>query len=118
VDHGLADSKIAGCDALVEGSNASLCVDPLDALPYGHLHLGVVVQLHPCLHKPNGICGRGGDETSTRCTHYVHQWRVRFNKAGDQIKKLIGQFKNSFIGVSQKYLTIYGRLIKSVYSSY
>jgi len=43
VDHGLADSEIAGGDALVEGSNASLGVDPLDALSYGHLHLGVVV---------------------------------------------------------------------------
>lgn len=87
--HRLADSKVAGRDALVEGRHASLGVHPLDALPHGHLHLGVVVQLHSRLHKPNGIRCRGGDKAGTRCTHDVHQWRVTFNKAGDQVQALI-----------------------------
>lgn len=86
MDHSLADAKIAGRDALVEGLDTALGIDPFDALPHRHLDLGVVVQLHSGLDKPNGIRGRGGDEAGTGGAHDVNQWRVTFNESGFLIK--------------------------------
>lgn len=80
VHHRLADAKVARCDALVEGSNAALCIDPFDALSHRHLHLRVVVQLQTRLHKPNGIRRRRCDKASACSAHNVNQGRIALNE--------------------------------------
>lgn len=81
MDHCLADAEITGRNAFIEGRQSTLGIHPLDALPYRHLHFGIVVQLHSRLHKPNGIRGRGWDKTSASSAHYVNQRRIPLNKA-------------------------------------
>ncbi|KAI9584088.1 hypothetical protein GQX74_010423 [Glossina fuscipes] len=66
------DAEITGGDAFVKGTNTTLRINTFDALFYGHLHFGIIVQLQTCFNKPNWICYGGGDKTSTSCAHYVY----------------------------------------------
>uniref|UniRef100_A0A1B0B4M7 Uncharacterized protein n=1 Tax=Glossina palpalis gambiensis TaxID=67801 RepID=A0A1B0B4M7_9MUSC len=65
-------AEITGGDAFVKGTNTTLRINTFDALFYGHLHFGIIVQLQTCFNKPNWICYGGGDKTSTSCAHYVY----------------------------------------------
>lgn len=73
---GLGDAEVARRDALVEAAQSVRLVDPLDALSDAHLAVGVVIQLQARLHEPDRVGGRRGDETGTKRTQDVREWRV------------------------------------------
>lgn len=73
VDGGLRYAEVGGGDPFVEASNTHGSVDPPHDLHGGHgAAVGIVVQLQPRLHEPDGV-GRGArHETCTRGGADVH----------------------------------------------